>query len=149
MVLVSLSVFLKVTGRKGYMLYVPMVMMLVVTMTSLGMSVYNICLKLFVTGGFVFMTDGLQLFFAILLMALGLMIFIGSGKKLVQPVEKGKASRTRTKRIKQSRPHQAVFSFTKIDKDDGSVKMVEKRTRTTCCPSLISATNRFRVYIVP
>ena len=90
MVLVSLSVFLKVTGRKGYMLYVPMVMMLVVTMTSLGMSVYNICLKLFVTGGFVFMTDGLQLFFAILLMALGLMIFIGSGKKLVQPVEKAK-----------------------------------------------------------
>ena len=90
MVLVSLSVFLKVTGRKGYMLYVPMVMMLVVTMTSLGMSVYNICLKLFVTGGFAFMTDGLQLFFAILLMALGLMIFIGSGKKLVQPVEKAK-----------------------------------------------------------
>lgn len=90
MVLVSLSVFLKVTGRKGYMLYVPMVMMLVVTMTSLGMSVYNICLKLFVTGGFVFMTDGLQLFFAVLLMALGLMIFIGSGKKLVQPVEKAK-----------------------------------------------------------
>ncbi len=90
MVLVSLSVFLKVTGRKGYMLYVPMVMMLVVTMTSLGMSVYNICLKLFVTGGFAFMTDGLQLFFAVLLMALGLMIFIGSGKKLVQPVEKAK-----------------------------------------------------------
>ena len=90
MVLVSLAVFLKVTGRKGFMLYVPMVMMLVVTMTSLGMSVYNICLKLFVTGGFVFMTDGLQLFFAVLLMALGLMIFIGSGKKLVQPVEKAK-----------------------------------------------------------
>ena len=67
-----------------------MVMMLVVTMTSLGMSVYNICLKLFVTGGFAFMTDGLQLFFAVLLMALGLMIFIGSGKKLVQPVEKAK-----------------------------------------------------------
>ena len=36
------------------------------------------------------MTDGLQLFFAVLLMALGLMIFIGSGKKLVQPVEKVK-----------------------------------------------------------
>lgn len=90
MVLVSLSVFLKVTGRKGFMLYVPMIMMLIVTMTSLGISVYNICLKLFVTGGFAIMTDGLQLFFAILLMALGLMIFIGSGKKLVQPVEKAK-----------------------------------------------------------
>ena len=37
-----------------------------------------------------------------------------------------------------------------IDKDDRSIKMVEKRTRTTkCCPSLISATNRFRVYAAP
>ena len=34
-----------------------------------------------------------------------------------------------------------------IDKDDGSVKMVEKKTRTTkCCPSPISAINRFEVY---
>ena len=37
-----------------------------------------------------------------------------------------------------------------IDKDDGSVKMVEKWTRTTkCCPSPISATNRFGVYATP
>ena len=74
MVLVSLSVFLKVTGRKGWMLYVPMTLMLICTMTSLGLSIYNICLKLFVNGGFVFMTDGLQLIFAVLLVALGLMI---------------------------------------------------------------------------
>ena len=79
MVLISLSVFLKVTGRKGFMLYAPMTMMLVVTMTSLGMSVYSICKKIFVTGGFAFLTDGLQLFFALLLMGLGLLIAFSSG----------------------------------------------------------------------
>ena len=84
MVLISLSVFLKVTGRKGFMLYAPMTMMLVVTMTSLGMSVYSICKKIFVTGGFAFLTDGLQLFFALLLMGLGLLIAFSSGKKLVE-----------------------------------------------------------------
>ena len=88
MVLVSLSVFLKVTGRKGWMLYVPMTLMLICTMTSLGLSIYNICLKLFVNGGFVFMTDGLQLIFAVLLVALGLMITFCSGKKLFNEEEK-------------------------------------------------------------
>ena len=34
-----------------------------------------------------------------------------------------------------------------FNKDDGSVKMVEKKTwTTTCCPSLISAINCFEVY---
>lgn len=94
MVLIVLSVFLKVTGRKGFMLYVPMIAMLVITMTSLGMSIYNICVKLFVSGGFVFMTDGLQLIVAILLVALGLLITFSSGKKLVDSPE-------------QSRLHQA------------------------------------------
>lgn len=84
MVLISISVFLKVTGRKGFMLYIPMIAMLVITMTSLGLSVYNICMKLFVSGGFVLMTDGLQLFIALLLMALGILIFAGSGKKLME-----------------------------------------------------------------
>ena len=84
MVLISISVFLKVTGRKGFMLYIPMIAMLVITMTSLGMAVYNIFMILFVSGGFVFMTDGLQLLIALLLMALGILIFIGSGKKLIE-----------------------------------------------------------------
>ena len=84
MVLIALSVFLKVTGRKGFMLYVPMTLMLIVTMTSLGMSIYNICMKLFVNGGFVFMTDGLQLIVAILLVILGLLIAFSSGRKLVE-----------------------------------------------------------------
>ena len=83
MVLISLAVFLKVTGRKGFMLYVPMVLMFVVTMTALVQAIYGICMKLFVTGGFMIMTDGLQLVVAVLLVALGLMITFHSTGKLV------------------------------------------------------------------
>ena len=74
MVLISLVVFLKVTGRKGFMLYVPMVLMFIVTMTALVQAIYAIVMKLFVAGGFMIMTDGLQLVVAVLLVALGLMI---------------------------------------------------------------------------
>ena len=84
MVLISLAVFLKVTGRKGFMLYIPMVLMFIVTMTALVQAIYGIVMKLFVTGGFVVMLDGLQLVVAILLVALGLMIGFNSGSKLVK-----------------------------------------------------------------
>lgn len=84
MVLISLAVFLKVTGRKGFMLYIPMVLMFIVTMTALVQAIYGIVMKLFVTGGFVLMVDGLQLVVAILLVALGLMVGFNSGSKLVK-----------------------------------------------------------------
>ena len=84
MVLISLAVFLKVTGRKGFMLYIPMVLMFIVTMTALVQAIYGIVMKLFVTGGFVLMVDGLQLVVAILLVAFGLMIGFNSGSKLVK-----------------------------------------------------------------
>lgn len=84
MVLISLAVFLKVTGRKGFMLYIPMVLMFIVTMTALVQAIYGIVMKLFVTGGFVLMVDGLQLVVAILLVALGLMIGFNSESKLVK-----------------------------------------------------------------
>lgn len=84
MVLISLAVFLKVTGRKGFMLYIPMVLMFIVTMTALVQAIYGIVMKLFVTGRFVLMVDGLQLVVAILLVALGLMIGFNSGSKLVK-----------------------------------------------------------------
>ena len=84
MVLISLAVFLKVTGRKGFMLYIPMVLMFIVTMTALVQAIYGIVMKLFVTGGFVLMVDGLQLVVAILLVALGLVIGFNSGSKLVK-----------------------------------------------------------------
>ena len=66
------------------MLYIPMAIMLVVTMTSLGLSIYNIVTVWMATGTIDLLTSGLQLFVAILLMLLGLLITFSSGKKLVE-----------------------------------------------------------------
>ena len=82
LVLIAISVFLLTTRRKGSMLYAPMCIMLVVTFTALIQAVIGIFQKIFVTGGFVFMIDGLQLIVALLLMALGLMVAVSCFKKL-------------------------------------------------------------------
>ena len=89
LVLIALSVFLLTTGRKGWMLYAPMCIMLVVTFTALVQAVIGIFTKIFVTGGFVFMIDGLQLIVALLLMALGLMVAVSCFKKLFQKSHEG------------------------------------------------------------
>lgn len=81
LVLTSLAVFLKATGRKGWMLYVPMTIMFCVTMTALGMSVWRIIGTLS-AGTFVFMVDGLQLILAVALIALALMVVIHCLPKL-------------------------------------------------------------------
>ncbi len=73
LVLTSLAVFLKATGRKGWMLYGPMAIMFCVTMTALGMSIWRIIGTLS-AGTFVFMVDGLHLIIAIALIALALMV---------------------------------------------------------------------------
>jgi carbon starvation protein len=80
--LIALAVFLRVTGRKGWMLYAPMVMMFCVTMTALVMSIYNIFGKMG-SGQFVVMVDGLQLVLAIALMALAVLVVRHCGKELV------------------------------------------------------------------
>ena len=92
LVLIALSVFLLTTGRKGWMLYAPMCIMLVVTFTALVQAVIGIFTKIFVTGGFVFMIDGLQLIVALLLMALGLMVAISCFKKLFQKSHEGSSN---------------------------------------------------------
>ncbi len=81
LVLTALAVFLRVTGRKGFMLYVPMTFMFVVTMTALVISVYNIVLKLG-AGSFVFMVDGLQLIIALALMTLAVLVVSNCWKEL-------------------------------------------------------------------
>lgn len=83
LVLITLAVFLRVTNRKGFMLWIPMILMLVVTFTSLIQATIRICTKLFVTGNFVMLTDGMQLVFAALLMVLGVLVAISSFKKLL------------------------------------------------------------------
>lgn len=82
LVLIALSVFLKTTGRKGFMLWAPMCIMLAVTFTALAQAIIAILKKLSV-GNFVFLTDGLQLVFAVLLAALGVMVAVSCLKKLV------------------------------------------------------------------
>ena len=82
LVLISLSVFLKATGRKGFMLWIPMCIMLVVTMTSLGQSIYAIVVAWQTTGSIDLLTQGLQLFFAVLLVVLGLIVAFSNFKKL-------------------------------------------------------------------
>ncbi|WP_296880541.1 carbon starvation protein A [Thomasclavelia sp.] len=84
MVLISISVFLKVTGRKGFMLYIPMCLMLVVTLSSLGISIYNIVTAWMTTGTIDFLTSGLQLIIAILLIALGVLVAFFDFKKLFE-----------------------------------------------------------------
>ena len=81
LVLIALAVFLKVTGRKGWMLYVPVVVMFCVTITALLQAVYGIYQKL-MYGGFVFMVDGLQLILALLLLVLGISVAFHCGKEL-------------------------------------------------------------------
>lgn len=83
LVLITLSVFLRTTGRTGWTLYFPMCMMLVVTFTALIQSVIGI-IKSIGAGTFVFMVGGLQLIVAILLMALGLLVAIHCFDKLVK-----------------------------------------------------------------
>ena len=93
LVLVSLAVFLRVTGRKGWMLYVPMTFMFVVTMSALAMSVYGICSKL-AGGGFIFMVDGLQLIIALALMTLAVLVVSHCGHELVTGKVEGDAAPT-------------------------------------------------------
>lgn len=81
LVLTSLAVFLRATGRKGWMLYVPMTIMFCVTMTALGMSVWRI-FGTISAGTFVFMVDGLQLIIAVALIALALMVVMHCLPKL-------------------------------------------------------------------
>lgn len=74
MTMITLAVFCKCTGRKGLMLYVPVAFLLVCTFTSLGMSIAG-CVTALQTGGMAVMaTSGLQLVFAVLLVALGLTV---------------------------------------------------------------------------
>ena len=91
LVLIALAVFLRTTGRTGWVLYAPMTIMLVVTLTALVQAVVGICKKLFVTGGFSFLTDGLQLIVAVLLMALAVMVVLHCSKKLTGKKDAEKA----------------------------------------------------------
>lgn len=82
LVLITLCVFLKVTGRQNKTLIVPCVIMLCVTFTALVQRMLAL-VNAFSAGTAVFMVEGLQLIVAILLMVLGVIIVVTSGKELL------------------------------------------------------------------
>lgn len=77
LVLVTLCVFLKVTGRSNKMLFPPLVIMLCVTFTALVQRLIAL-IKAYQAGSAAFLGEGLQLILAVLLIALGLTIVINS-----------------------------------------------------------------------
>lgn len=82
MTMITLAVFCKCSGRKGAMLYVPVAFLLVCTFTSLVQSALG-CVNALAAGGTaVIATSGLQLVFAVLLMALGLIVAYNCLKEL-------------------------------------------------------------------
>ena len=79
LVILTLCVFLKVTGRSNKMLFPPLIIMLCVTGTALVERTIGL-VKAYQAGSAVFLVEGLQLIIAVLLMALGLVIVINSLK---------------------------------------------------------------------
>jgi carbon starvation protein len=87
MTMITLAVFCECTGRKGWMLYVPVAFLLCCTFTSLVQSIIGCATAISTYGLFGMMpgstagtmvsvaaTSGLQLVFAVLLVALGLIV---------------------------------------------------------------------------
>ena len=73
LVLTALAVFLQSTGRKGWILWVPMTVMFVVTMTALVQALLKVVAAI-KAGPFVFMVHGLQGIIAIALIVLALLV---------------------------------------------------------------------------
>ena len=82
LVLITLCVFLKVTGRTNRTLFPPLIIMLCVTFTAL-VERFIALVKAYQAGTAVFMVEGLQLIIAVLLIILGLTIVLHSGKRFV------------------------------------------------------------------
>lgn len=95
LVLITLCVFMKVTGRSNKMLFPPMIIMLCVTSTALVQRLIAMVKAISTaaavtipagetTWGKVFLNNGLQLVIAVLLIVLGLTIVINSMKSYVK-----------------------------------------------------------------
>ena len=94
LVLITLCVFLKVTGRSNKMLFPPLIIMLCVTFTALVQRLIAMIKAIQTaaavaipagetTWGAVFIANGLQLIIAVLLIILGLTIVVNSAKSYI------------------------------------------------------------------
>lgn len=80
--LIACAVFLKRTKRQGVMLWVPMVFMMAVTFSALGMTIFKLG-NAFITTG-LSLGNTLQLIFAVLLLILGVIVAVQGIKKLFE-----------------------------------------------------------------
>lgn len=88
--LVACAVFLKKTKRQGAMLWIPMVFMIAVTFSALGLTIYNLGGQLFTTG--LDLGNTLQLIFAVLLLLLGIIVAVQGIRKLTEKTEETTAA---------------------------------------------------------
>ncbi len=110
LVLITLCVFMKVTGRSNKMLFPPMIIMLCVTFTALVQRLIAMVKAISTaaavtipagetTWGKVFLNNGLQLVIAVLLIVLGLTIVINSMKSYVKSKKSSEKKERKSKRL--------------------------------------------------
>jgi len=85
--LVACAVFLKHTHRRGFMLWFPMVCMIAITFTALTQKIFTLSGDLLTAASTDFFGDCLQLVFAVLLLALGVVVAVMGIRRLTEPVD--------------------------------------------------------------
>ena len=128
MTMITIAVFCKVTGRKGWMLYVPVAFLLCCTFTSLVQSLIGCVVAISTYGLFgttaagasVLATSGIQLVFAVLLVVLGVIVAYNCLKELFTkkagsiPDEEPEWSELGRKHVEESRHDVAVDTKTEV-----------------------------------
>ena len=128
MTMITIAVFCKVTGRKGWMLYVPVAFLLCSTFTSLVQSLIGCVVAISTYGLFgttaagvsVLATSGIQLVFAVLLVVLGVIVAYNCLKELFTkkagsiPDEEPEWSELGRKHVEESKHDVAVDTKTEV-----------------------------------
>ena len=128
MTMITIAVFCKVTGRKGWMLYVPVAFLLCCTFTSLVQSLIGCVVAISTYGLFgttaagvsVLATSGIQLVFAVLLVVLGVIVAYNCLKELFTkkagsiPDEEPEWSELGRKHVEESKRDVAVDTKTEV-----------------------------------
>ncbi len=89
--LIACAVFFKKTNRQGWMLWIPMIIMLIVTLSMLGITIYTKSMGVFTATTQNMGGDILQLAFAIALFILGIIVSLSGLKALTEKVNSAKA----------------------------------------------------------
>ena len=81
--LIACAVFMKRTKRKSAMMYIPIAVMVAVTFTALGLTIYQKSAAIITAASTNVAADALQLVFAVLILGLGVCVVIQGVKRLL------------------------------------------------------------------